>query len=34
MAEVVSVSAKGGMNPSGERWEDEREQTVINVSKA
>ena len=22
---VVSVSAKGGMYPSGERWKDERE---------
>jgi len=34
MAEVVSVSGKGGTNPSGECWEDERERTVINVSKA
>ena len=24
MAGVVSVSGKGGMNPSGESWEDER----------
>ena len=25
---------KAGRNPSGACWEDEREQTVINVSKA
>jgi len=33
-AEVVSDLGKGGMNPPGVRWEDERERTVINVSKA
>jgi hypothetical protein len=34
MAEVVSVSEKGGMYPSGERWEDERKRTIAYVSKA